>query len=321
MDDSLCSVRKGEISERLAKINTLHPCLEFTYELEQEGKIPFLDMVIHNKSGKLTSSWYRKSTDTGLTLNYHALAPTKYKKSVVISFVHRIFRASSTWEYFHLGLEEAIGTLADNQYPSSFVMPIIRSTIEKLVCSDENQMNDSVNASIDQMNESVNDSIDSNACLYNMDEKDKFMFFVTYRGKPTEQLAMSFRKLNAPCKIVMTTRKTKTVLPSLKPNVPKMLQNAVVYKIKCPGCGSSYVGQTVRHLQRRFREHLGSNGLMRKHFETCGVQTPSSDLVEILDKSRSYVRLLTLEALWINQLKPKLNTKDEYRSRTLTLKF
>ena len=220
MDDSLCSVRKDEITERLAKINSLHPCLEFTYELEQEGKIPFLDMVIHNKSGKLTSSWYRKSTDTGLTLNYHALAPTKYKKSVVISFVHRIFRASSTWEYFHLGLEEAIGTLADNQYPSSFVMPIIRSTIEKLVCSDDNQMNDSVNASIDQMNESVNDSIDSNACLYNMDEKDKFMFFVTYRGKPTEQLAMSFRKLNAPCKIVMTTRKTKTVLPSLKPNVP-----------------------------------------------------------------------------------------------------
>ena len=197
-------------------------------------------------------------------------------------------------------------------------MPIVRYTIEKLVSPGENQMNDSVN---DSMNESANDSLDSNACLYNMDEKDKFMFFVTYRGKPTEQLAKSFRKLNAPCRVIMTTKKTKTVLPSLKPNVPKMLQNAVVYKIDCPGCESSYVGQTVRHLQRRFREHLGCNGLMRKHFEMCEVQTPSSDLVTILDKSRSYVRLLTLEALWINKLKPKLNTKDEYRSRALTLKF
>ena len=119
----------------------------------------------------------------------------------------------------------------------------------------------------------------------------------------------------------MTTKKTKTILPSLKPSVPKMLQNAVVYKIDCPGCESSYVGQTVRHLQRRFREHLGSNGLMRKHFETCEVQTPSSDCVRIFAKARTYVRLLTLEALWINKLKPKLNTKDEYRSRTLTLKF
>ena len=119
----------------------------------------------------------------------------------------------------------------------------------------------------------------------------------------------------------MTTKKLKQALPSLNSSVPKMLRSNVVHKIECPGCESSYVGQTVRHLQRRFREHLGSNGLMRKHFETCGVQTPSSDLVEILDKSRSYVRLLTLEALWINKLKPKLNTKDEYRSRTLTLKF
>ena len=45
------------------------------------------------------------------------------------------------------------------------------------------------------------------------------------------------------------------------------------------------------------------------------------DVVNCKDKSRSYVRLLTLGALWINKLKPKLNTKDEYRSRTLTLKF
>ena len=32
-------------------------------------------------------------------------------------------------------------------------------------------------------------------------------------------------------------------------------------------------------------------------------------------------RLLTLEALFIKQLAPILKTKDEYRSRTLTLKF
>ena len=55
-------------------------------------------------------------------------------------------------------------------------------------------------------------SFDTNACL-DIDEKEKFMFFISYRGKPTEQLAKSFRKLNAPCKLIMTTKKTKHSLP------------------------------------------------------------------------------------------------------------
>ena len=32
-------------------------------------------------------------------------------------------------------------------------------------------------------------------------------------------------------------------------------------------------------------------------------------------------QLLILEALFQNELKPSLNTKDEYKSRTLTIKF
>ena len=173
----------------------------------------------------------------------------------------------------------------------------------------------------ESLNESMCESLDSNAYLVNMADKDKFKFFITYRGKPTEQLAKSFKKLNAPCNIIMKTKKTKYVLPSLKPVVPKMLQSAVVYKISCPGCNSSYVGQTVRHLQRRFQEHVGNNGLIRKHFDSCGISDYSTDCVSILSHCNIYLKLLTLEAIYIQNLKPTLNTKDEYRSRVLTLKF
>ena len=320
MDDVLTVVRKDGVNERLNEINNLHPSLHFTCETEHEGKLAFLDMMIKNNSGKLSSSWYRKPSDTGLTLNYHALAPLKYKKSVVNSFVYRVYRSSSNWENFHNGLNEAIEILENNQYPNSFVMPIVKRVIDKLVCPEgyDECVTDSVSESV---NESTCESLDSNACLINMADKDKFKFFLTYRGKPTEQLAKSFRKLNAPCKMVMKTKKTKTVLPSLKPMVPKMLQSAVVYKITCPGCNSSYVGQTVRHVQRRFQEHVGNNGLMRKHFESCGIFDYSTDSVSILARSNIYVKLLTLEAIYIQKLKPNLNTKDEYRSRVLTLKF
>ncbi len=47
---------------------------------------------------------------------------------------------------------------------------------------------------------------------------------------------------------------------------------------------------------------------------------PSHDHVKILGKNKGE-KLLSLEALFINRFKPTLNSKDEYRSRTLTLKF
>ena len=57
--------------------------------------------------------------------------------------------------------------------------------------------------------------------------------FINYRGKLNEKLALSLRKLNAPCKIIMIMIKAKDTLHSLKPVVPKMLQNNVVYEINC----------------------------------------------------------------------------------------
>ena len=46
------------------------------------------------------------------------------------------------------------------------------------------------------------------------------------------------------------------------------------------------------------------------------------DNVAILaSTSRGDKYLMTLEALFIQEIKPKLNTKDEFKSRILTLKF
>ena len=68
--------------------------------------------------------------------------------------------------------------------------------------------------------------------------------------------------------------KTQDTLPSLKPVVPKMLQNNVVYTINCPRRESSYVGQTDRHLQQRFKGHVGNKEPLRTHFESCAI-TPT----------------------------------------------
>ena len=88
-------------------------------------------MIINNSEGNLSSTWYNKPTDTGLILNYHALAPRRYKKSVVSGFVHRIVRACSKWQHVHESLEKAKKVLEQNQYPPTFYNPTLTSIYEK----------------------------------------------------------------------------------------------------------------------------------------------------------------------------------------------
>ena len=187
----------------------------------------------------------------------------------MIGFVHRIYRSCSTWQLFHQGLEEAKVILVNNQYPLDFIENIFNLTLNKILTVQQNNENknenDAESEEINTINESSLDH-DTYMCMQIL-EKDKFKFFVNYRGKVTEKFAQSLYKLHAPCKVIMTLRKTKNLISSLKVPVPDMLQSNVVYQIICSRCQSSYVGQTSRHLQHRFREHIGSNGILRKHFE------------------------------------------------------
>ena len=102
--------------------------------------------------------------------------------------------------------------------------------------------------------------------------------------------------------------------------VEKNLRSGIVYKITYSHCEVCYVGKTRRHLQSRVQEHLRRKGPVKKtHLEKC-VDGISEDSVEILGSTtKGEVHLLTLEALWIREIKPFLNTQDTMRSRDLKL--
>ena len=144
---------------------------------------------------------------------------------------------------------------------------------------------------------------------------------IQYRGKCSEDFARALHKCKAPCTVVMTLRKLKTMLPSLKPPVEKMLKSGLVYRITCPRCEACYVGETSRHLQVRITEHVQRVGPMKKHLAECRstIQEENVDILQTSSRGEEY--LLTLEALHIREQKPKINTKDEYKSRELTIKI
>ena len=258
--------------------------------------------IIHNQeTGKLSSTWYNKPTDTGLIMNYHALAPKRYKRSVVSGFVHRIYRACSTWDNFHTSLEKAKRVLEKNQYPPTFYEPIIRQALQ-----------DVLNIPADQQSPQITE----NTCSV-----EKKRLTIQYRGKCTEEYARALHKTSAPCIIVMTLRKLKTVLPSLKPPVEKLLKSGIVYNLTCPRCLACYVGQTSRHMQTRLKEHIQREGPMKQHLSKCGTTIKETNVDILQSTTRGEGFLLTLEALHIRERKPSINTKDEYRSRELIIKL
>ena len=194
MDDIIRDIKKVEADQKLAEINTYHPSLKFTMERESDGSIPFLDMKIMNSDGLLSSTWYCKPTDTGITMNFHAMAPTKYKRNVVSGLVHRIYRACSSWNNFHESLVKAKKLLDAIQYPEKFYEPIIENSVNKIIERNHTDVNEQ--ATEPEPEEK---------------ENELKIIFVQYRGKITDKFIESLNRLNAPCKVISTIKKLKTV--------------------------------------------------------------------------------------------------------------
>ena len=147
------------------------------------------------------------------------------------------------------------------------------------------------------------------------------MLMVQYRGNQSQYFANSLRKLTN-VQVVFTTRTLESCLPSLKSAFSNDLKSRVVYKLSCSGCTSTYVLQTVRHLTTRIEEHKKADSPVGLHFQQCQLEGNSADLSwEFIHRSNNQTKLLTLEAMHIRKKKPGLNTRDEFRSRELTLKI
>ena len=145
------------------------------------------------------------------------------------------------------------------------------------------------------------------------------MFTLQFRGTVIDTFR---RRLNNITRVpvIFTTWKLKTAaVPALKSKIPNHLCSSIVYRITCPGCSASYVGQTTRHLTTRLNEHSRISTPVGEHMTQC-VGNSENLVAKIIDRSNEPVKLLTLEALHINRLKPRINRKEEYRSRELTVK-
>ena len=138
---------------------------------------------------------------------------------------YRVFRSTSTWEYFDQALEKNWELWIENQYPKNWPDRVVFEILNKII---EGKKNLEVKAS-----KPINDKwLKDSPPLLTMQ----------YRDNPSQLLAAKVRLITR-AQTIFTTRKLKTCLPSLKTSFARELRSKVVYKLTCSGCNSTYVGQ------------------------------------------------------------------------------
>ena len=275
VDDIFSIVKKAYASKLLTHLNAQHPSIRFTMELEQEGKLPFLDVCVHRSGdGKLATDVYRKPNHTARYLQFSSNHPESAKKSVVRSLMQRV-------DFITLGDEarddekrRVTDELSANGYPKSFVERTASN--KKRAAAGE--------------------------------EKPDVTASIPYVRGVSEAIARILTGL----KIRTVARPTQmkwSVMKRVKDVLPAEDEPGVIYAIGCNDCRKVYVGETARSAKVRTKEHKGHarNG----HAELSAVANHALDghsihwKPRVLGREKSAMKRKMKEALVIQKLQKR----------------
>ena len=295
-----CEADKNEFYTHL---NSAHNNLKFTMEnmSTSSNSLPFLDVNIRKTTlHQFETSVYQKPTNTGVLLNYEAVAPEKWKQSIIKCFLTRAKRISSSEELFNKEINCIRDLFHADDYPKSF----INNTVEDFF-RDENKR-----AQVDGNKSSL---------IENITAKQAY-FVLPYIGKVSEKLHRRVKKeflaYNINLKSAYRTTKVGSYL-SLKQPIPRLFKSCVVYEFKCPlDKDIRYIGETERHIFERIVEHCSITSTekpkpsaIRDHILRCNTCASATNIAENFSIMRTCTKfdVLSQEALHIKKFKPSLN--------------
>ena len=89
VDDTFTAVHKDEIDTFHEHLNRQNADIQFTREVEENGKILFLDCLVSRHDNKLQTTIYRKPTHTDRLLDQSSYNPTSHKATTIRTLTRR----------------------------------------------------------------------------------------------------------------------------------------------------------------------------------------------------------------------------------------
>ena len=121
VDDSHSCLKKTQVNEFHNHLNSINPYLQFTIELEENRRLPFLDTVTIRSNGKVEVDIYRKPTHTDKYLHYDSHHPMQHKLSVLNTLLDRAEKIPSSNKGKLRERKHVFKVLRDNGYPFKFI--------------------------------------------------------------------------------------------------------------------------------------------------------------------------------------------------------
>ena len=299
VDDTFVVFRNPlDIDLFLQHINSCHSNISFTFELESDDTIPFLDTSIHKffnlgESQFYTTS-YKKPTFTGLYTRFDSFCPERFKSNLVYILLLRAYNICSRRSDFWKEVSTIKEWLLQNGYPIPFIKGIIHSFHQRVMISPE-------------------------AVVPHVEKKKLFLslpylgvFSKNFKYELTHLISECYPQVQILC--VFNSYKLFKFFP-FKDVIDKLKRSNVIYRIDCKQCNVFYVGKTERRLSDRVKEHMGA---LHKHYlrsaaaDHCHSSGHEMDWANIcvIDSNCNRSSLLVKETLAIKQLKPPLNNTE-----------
>ena len=83
VDNTISYIKVKSIERVLSRLNGYHENIEFTYEIENDGKLLFLDVLVIRKDYETETTVYRKSTNNDIYLHWQSFSPTAWKRGTL----------------------------------------------------------------------------------------------------------------------------------------------------------------------------------------------------------------------------------------------
>ena len=316
VDDTFALIKPEEERYVQEELNSYHQNIQFTYELEDQRKIAFLDVLVSKsgEDGSLETSVYRKSTNTDVYMNWMSHAPTTWKIATLKSLVKRAILVSSTDQALNTELKHLTKVFCElNDYPPPLVEEVIRN--ERQYTSEQQNEEPEEMESEETESEPTEEKIDLTLTLPyagNIGEKIvKQMQKYVRQSVNTENRKVT---INA----MYRSRKLSTRF-NIKDKTKLEHMHNIVYYVPCPNkkCDDDYTGETKRRIENRTDEHSkkDKNSHVLQHSIATKHNRVSLKNFKILGQGyRTNFRRKISESLYIKQLKPSLNVqKDSYK--------
>ena len=125
VDDTISYVKIGSIKHVLCLLNSFYENIQFTFESEGKGTLPFLDVLSCRNGRELTTTIYRKKTNDDVYLNWSTFAPFSWKQGKLRTLVQRAYLVFSTETYLKEELTHLEKVFIEkNNYPKYVIKQV-----------------------------------------------------------------------------------------------------------------------------------------------------------------------------------------------------